>query len=355
MADATFEESETSPERRQRTGGAGVTPAGSPLSLEEKLQRARARYEELRKQEELRELDDRIAAMTASAASAQRRANSLSSEEQSPHGRSAEVQPEKLREYWGNSIREHREWFQSAENAFRLAPRKFRKDSTRIAWSVQSLRGTPATSWFNVVDKMDESKQSWRGLKEFLLNLIEDPENRELDAAQAYADARQRPGQSVQQFNQYLISLESQLDSNYSEAQRRVHLWTKLAPDIRQQITNYQQIPKTRDGIVQLATRIENNRKRQASPHPEVRRSRQRRDSAERDRSQAPWRQSGSDSQSSRDTSGLKKPEASCFFCGIRGHLKADCRKFRSLYGTPEVGKANRIPSLPQRESSSKN
>ena len=76
-------------------------------------------------------------------------------------------------------------------------------------------------SWNNAVETQEG--YTWEQYKTFLLDLIEDPANRELDAAQLYEDAKQRPGQTAQQFKQYLITLEGQLDEPYTTAQRRRH------------------------------------------------------------------------------------------------------------------------------------
>jgi hypothetical protein len=60
--------------------------------------------------------------------------------------RARELQPKDLKEYWGNTIREHREWISSAKNAFRLAPTTFENDVFKIAFATQFLKGTPHTS-----------------------------------------------------------------------------------------------------------------------------------------------------------------------------------------------------------------
>ena len=95
----------------------------------------------------------------------------------------------------------------------------------------------------------------------FLLNQIEDPVNRELDINQAYADATQRSGQSVRDFDAYLNSLEAQM-LPYSEEQRTSHFFTKLRPELRAAVTDVQTVPTRRNELVSLATRLENNRKR---------------------------------------------------------------------------------------------
>ena len=297
---------------------AGATPiALDEVLLEERLRAARQRHEQLKKADELRRLEAEIARIERS-----------SSEESEPSVRSAgasqelrpsELQPEKLPEFHGKNVREHREWCQRAENAFRLAPRRFRDDEIKIAWTAQSLRGTPQMSWNNAVETQEG--YTWEQYKTFLLDLIEDPANRELDAAQLYEDAKQRPGQTAQQFKQYLITLEGQLDEPYTTAQRRRHYWTKLLPELREQIINYQDIPTTLDGIVSLATRIEIQRKRAATAGKNQDLShKERKDKRQRNRSPR-INQQRSDAGAKANTPGSSTPNpGNCFNCGKPGH-----------------------------------
>jgi hypothetical protein len=227
-----------------------------------------------------------------------------------------------------------------------MAPSMFRKDSIKIAWATQSLRGTPAISWGNVHGSQDGDRYTWEEYKRYLLDLIEDPENRALDAVLQYLEAKQRPGQTAQQFNQYLLSLEAQLDHPYNEEQRRIHLWAKLRPEVRAHIVNYQDIPKTRDAIVALATRQENTRKRFTSPPPDRGRSQPRprqssKPLAERITGDSGPRRSPSDSIP-REGSRFRS-RAICYNCQKEGHYAKDCRQ-RSAANTAAPMK----PSNPQ-------
>jgi hypothetical protein len=206
------------------------------------------------------------------------RSNASLNTRQEPLVRTKELQPKDLREYWGKTIREHREWVSSAKNAFRLAPTTFRDDVFKISFATQFLRGTPYTSWTEKERQMTASEVTWDSFETYLINLIEDPANRQLEALQQYMDARQRRDQTVQAFNSFLLSLEDQLDERYTPSQLRGHLWCKLRPDMRSNLSNYQEIPQTRDGLVTLATRIENNKRRatltQLTGDREIKRSR---------------------------------------------------------------------------------
>jgi hypothetical protein len=317
------------------TQNAGRTP---PPTLDERLKEARRRRDELIKQRELEEIEREILMLEdPEPPIIPPNLNRFESDTPASSVRGSddyntpELQPEKLNQYYGKTVREHREWTGSAENAFRLAPRKFKQDPARIAWTVQFLRGTPATTWQNLALNSALDEFTWEEYKALLLNLIEDPENRQLDAAQRYADARQRVGQSVQEFNQYLLALESQLDEDYTPEQRRTHLWTKLVPEIRSQIQQYQDIPNTRDAIVALATRIEktHGRKRTASTNEHSRHIKPRLDSAPTTQAPRGRGTSLNRQQSNRgntlNPSGRDLATVECFSCGKKGHYSNRC------------------------------
>ncbi|OCK72854.1 hypothetical protein K432DRAFT_387664 [Lepidopterella palustris CBS 459.81] len=244
---------ETAPTDNGRIASRATPP---PPSLDERLAAAKARHAELTKLKMLEKLEAEIKEMEGYTLAPDddsilpdidtpvRRKHS---EEEPPTDEepltaeeppTVELQPEKLSLYHGKSVREHREWTRSAENAFSLAPRKFKQDITKIAWTAQFLRATPATTWQNIAAR-ESNDYTWDEYKEILLNLIEDPVNRQRRAAQLYAEARQKPHQSAQEFNLYLISLEGQLDEEYTPEQRRIHLWTKLSDTIREAILQY--------------------------------------------------------------------------------------------------------------------
>ena len=93
---------------------------------------------------------------------------------------------------------------------------------------------------------------------EYLLDLVEDPVNRQLSTAQAYMDTSQNKTQSVHSFAAYLDNLKAQLPP-YTEAQRVNHFLTKLRPSICQALTNYQDLPTTRNSLKALTAHLETN------------------------------------------------------------------------------------------------
>jgi hypothetical protein len=355
--DTAPQDRESTPERRSRLQGVGGTPATTPATiLEERLQEARRRHAELKKMAELEVLEAEIERLERGVRESPEQSRSSDDDR-----RNTELQPEKLPEYWGKGVREHRDWCQKAENAFRLAPRRFKRDQAKIAWSAQFLRGTPQTAWSNEADATSTRRggeYTWEQYKAFLVDLIEDPQNRQLEAAQLIEDAKQKPGQSAQAFHQYLASLEARIDDDpqedpkRAEERKRQRFWTKLREDVRRQILNYQDTPETRDGIVALATRHENAAKRRAAdPGDDKERSRSRpryegkggsqhsrgsynnyrggQQRGGRGYSQSQGRGGASSTVPQRGGSATHTTSTggnNCFNCGKPGHWKGECR-----------------------------
>ena len=359
--DSSAAASPDSQQRSPRLQHAGSTPAIARLSAA--VEQAQRRRDELKLELQLRRLTADIQYMEEDPGNdpdepaTRGRRRSDESDERRP-----ERQPKELREYWGNSVREHQEWTRAAENAFAMAPKKFKPMGVRIAWAAQSLRGSAQSTWSNACQGDDLYEYTWDDFKTLLLDAIEDKANRELDAAQRYHDAHQRVGQKVLQFHQQLMSLERQLDEGYTEGQLRTHLWVKLRPEIRSRILMYQDIPSTRDAIVALATRIENNdltiKKRASSRSPERRPARaksQRRDGQESAR------------DTRRDDRGFRRSDLrptptfstpayiTCWNCNRKGHYATDCKAPRkegaSAANATQPGKGWRTQDTPNPRS----
>jgi hypothetical protein len=89
-----------------------------------------------------------------------------------------------------------------------------------------------------------------------VLDAVEDPVNRSLSTTVAYKTARQADGQTVQAFAIELATLEEQMDP-YTPAQRTRHLLAKLKRELCTAIITYHEVPKRREDLVSLATRLE--------------------------------------------------------------------------------------------------
>jgi hypothetical protein len=141
---------------------------------------------------------------------------------------------------------------------FRRDPRQFNDDVAKVLYAMQCLRGEPRDRWRAREAEQGRDRASWQAFSDFLLDLIQNPVNRQLNTAQRYADARQRVGQSIHTYVTYIEGLEDELPV-YTEEQRRLHLLTTFRSEIRTAITNHQVIPDTRTGLIALAARLEEN------------------------------------------------------------------------------------------------
>jgi hypothetical protein len=160
--------------------------------------------------------------------------------------------------YYGKTLKEHTNFIWQCDVNFRRDPRQFNDDVAKVLYAMQYLRGEPRDRWRARETEQGRDQASWQIFLDFLLDLIQNPVNRQLNTAQRYADARQRVHQSVHTYVTYIESLEDELPP-YTEEQRRLHLLTTFRPEIRTALTNHQTIPDTRVDLIALAARLEEN------------------------------------------------------------------------------------------------
>jgi hypothetical protein len=169
--------------------------------------------------------------------------------------------------YYGKSLKDHTNFMWQCDVNFRRDPRQFRDDASKVLYAMQYLRGEPRDRWRAQESTVGRDQATWQEFSDFLLDLIQNPVNRQLNTAQKYADARQKPNQSVHAYVTYIESLEEELEP-YSEDQRRLHLLTTLRPELRTTITSHQNIPSTRADLIALAARLEENANASRTQHP---------------------------------------------------------------------------------------
>jgi hypothetical protein len=179
-------------------------------------------------------------------------------------------------------------------------------------------------------------------------------------------DARQRKDQTAQSFNSFLLGLEDQLDESYTPVQLRGHLWCKLRPDMRSSLSNYQEIPQTREALVTLATRMENNKRRATMTQPAGEREPKRLRLEPQERASNPRFQpspnnrfrtpnpnqipvSSPNRTITNPTPAKPTAERRCYNCGRVGHFKDQCpdlvREVAQLYTRESEGESENDPA----------
>ena len=121
------------------------------------------------------------------------------------------IRPQGLKEYQGKSIAECREFVRKCGITFRIDPDVFQGDFWKILYAEQFLRGSTAELWNTETQELGEAKPTWNNFCDFLLNLVQDPENRARETAMNYENAIQKPNQTVVEFVNYLDRLEAHL------------------------------------------------------------------------------------------------------------------------------------------------
>ncbi|KAM0708837.1 hypothetical protein Q7P35_005490 [Cladosporium inversicolor] len=161
----------------------------------------------------------------------------------------------------GKTLKEAREFIRSLELVFALAPEAYSLEREKILYGVMFLAGEPRETWHQNHSVQDLEGYSWEAFTTFVFDAVEDPVNRSLSTTVAYESARQGEGQTAQAFATELATLEEQMDP-YTPAQRTRHLLAKLKPALRTAIITYHEVPKRREDLVSLATRLESAGKR---------------------------------------------------------------------------------------------
>ncbi len=156
-----------------------------------------------------------------------------------------------LKKYHDKIIKEHREWIHDVKISFWNIFWHFKSDEKRILYCIIYLKSESKKLWFNHKETMFAAQQMWFNFIDFLLNLIENSMNQDIDMTQQYVNASQRSDQMMRTFVTHLSTLKHQL-SLYSDEHKRTHLFIKLRSELHMIITNVQSISITWNALIDL-------------------------------------------------------------------------------------------------------
>jgi hypothetical protein len=126
---------------------------------------------------------------------------------------------------------------------------------------MQSLTKEFKKTWYRFEEQNLDHDYIFKKYCEHLIDLVENLINRHLHHAQFFSNAKQEKKQSMQVFDAFLNSLESQLIS-YIEKQRITHLFIKFRSKLRAALTNYQNLLIIKKELLILTNRLKNNMKK---------------------------------------------------------------------------------------------
>ncbi len=120
------------------------------------------------------------------------------------------------------------------------------------------LKNESKKFWFNHKETMFAAQQMWFDFINFLLNLIKNLMNQDINMTQQYANASQRSNQIIWMFAAHLSILKHQL-SLYSDEHKWTHLFIKLRSELCMIITNVQSISIIWNVLINLVTWLKTN------------------------------------------------------------------------------------------------
>ncbi len=140
-----------------------------------------------------------------------------------------------LKKYHDKIIRKHREWICNIEILFWNTSWHFESDKKKILYCMIYLKNESKKLWFDHEETMSAAQQIWFNFIDFLLNLIENSMNQDIDMTQQYANALQRSDQIIWTFAAHLNTLKHQL-SLYSDEHKWAHLFIKFVMNMSESI-----------------------------------------------------------------------------------------------------------------------
>ena len=250
-----------------------------------------------------------------------KRTRSASSDEED---RGPYIRPAKLSEYFGKTIREHRDWMEECDTVFRQAHRYFKTDKDRILYAMLALRGSPRQLWgsYEKAHRLEQEHHTWEFFSGFLIDLIQNPINRQIRTSQEIQDSYQRNNQSARKFDQYLKNLEDQLPPMDEFHQGSIFL-TKLRPNLRKAVLMTIPVPQKRSELVDLADRLEDvdaDKPMKDDSRPPRSREAGETQSGNKNKDKSKGKDAG-DSHGNR----TDKADITCYNCGERGHIRTNC------------------------------
>ena len=164
----------------------------------------------------------------------------------------------KLSSYHEKTIKEHLNWIRDAHTVFHFSSENFSTEKNKVLYAMQYLAGKSKNIWYHHKKTLNWNTLIWAYFEKFLLNIIENSVNCQLNAYQLYINALQQSHQSVHSFEVYLSNLETQIPS-IDEAYLVMNFFTRLQVDLWTALTNYQDLLITQDSLMTLTAWLKSN------------------------------------------------------------------------------------------------
>ena len=201
--------------------------------------------------------------------------------------------------------------------------------------------------WYNKLEELKEpeliKKIIFKDFKQFLLDLIEDLMNHQLHHAQLHQNTKQKPQQSIQVFALYLKNLKAHIPP-ITEKHCHSTLFTKLQPELRVVLTNFQTLPNTFESLVALSARLKQNQQQLPGSATSIKCSQSENGVKGTNTGQQLKKPRNEEisvsSQHKRWTDDKSKKDVICYQCNKKGHYKSQYpeltkKQFKNVNQTP--------------------
>ena len=133
----------------------------------------------------------------------------------------------KLSLYHEKTIKKHLNWIRDAYTVFCFSSENFSTEKNKVLYAMQYLADESKNIWYHHKKTLNWDTLIWVYFEKFLLNIIKNSVNCQLNAYQLYISATQQSHQSVHSFKVYLSNLKTQLLS-IEKVYLMMNFFTKL-------------------------------------------------------------------------------------------------------------------------------
>lgn len=159
--------------------------------------------------------------------------------------------------YHAKNRRESRRWLEQVASHMDLTGmRESKSEQHCISWAAESFRKRAQINWLAVLEDGTQPK-TWKAFEAWVLDSAEDPAKSGQDAAMKFESARQRQGQPVKEFFDYIDGLLQALAEPMPEALEVQLVLFKLLPVLRDEVIRLRPIPASRKEFREDAVRLE--------------------------------------------------------------------------------------------------
>ena len=243
-------------------------------------------------------------------------------------------------EYTGTNAKALAVFERSCLTYFDTTGNEFTDEKIRVGWASGYVRGKPADTWWTY-RTTHPGQPTWKQFMDHLRQDLGDKDNFISKSYTDWYDAKQKPNQSLREFNAYLERLVTYREEDPpSERMRLERLKGAALPFIQDAIKAQIQQPRNVEELLSCAERIESQR-----PRHKGKDSKDDSDDGSKSKRRSNDNSRRHDQQNKKSKKGKKTPglhtrigsrrqkvreerqsKGLCFKCGEKGHFARDCK-----------------------------